>query len=75
MISKDHQKIVLLKCQNGTTPTEIHHDLNGGIGLRTIKGWCQMIRQFGSIALLTPPDCPLFVRTKGNIQKIKYRLR
>ena len=34
-----------------------------------------MIRQSGSIALSTPPDCPRFVRTKGNIRKVKYDLR
>ena len=27
-----------------------------------------------SISLSTPPSCPHFVRTKGNIQKVKYRL-
>ena len=39
MESKDLQKIVLSKYQNGDTPTEIHRDLNGGIGLSTIKRW------------------------------------
>ena len=34
-----------------------------------------MIRQFGSIALSAPPGCLHLVRTKGNIQKVKYRLR
>ena len=30
MKSKDVQNIVLSKYQNGDTPTEIYHDLNGG---------------------------------------------
>ena len=34
-----------------------------------------MIRQSGSIALSTLPGCPCFVRTKSNIQKVKYCLR
>ena len=67
MKSKDFQKIVLSKCQNGDTPAETHRDLNGGISLRTIKQWSQMVRQFGSIALSPPPGCPRFVTTKDNI--------
>ena len=75
MKRKDLEKIVLSMCQNDDTSTEIHHDLNGRIGLRVIKWWCQMNCQFGSIALSTPPCCPRFVGTKDNIQKVKYRLR
>ena len=67
--------MVLSKYQNGDTPTKIHRDLNDGIGLRTIKRWCQMIRQSGSIKLSSPPGGPHFARTKGNIQKVKHRLR
>ena len=37
MKSKDLQKVVLSKYQNGDNPTKIYRDLNGGIGLRTIK--------------------------------------
>ena len=70
MKSKDLQKIVLPKCQNGDTPTEIHCNLNSGISLRTIKRWCQMICQSSSIALSTPLDCPRFVRTKSNVQEV-----
>ena len=75
MISKDLQKVILSKYQNGDTPTKIHRDLNGGIGLRTIERWCQMIRQSGSIKLSSPPGGPRFARTKRNIQKVKHRLR
>ncbi|CAF3336946.1 unnamed protein product [Rotaria socialis] len=69
MKSKDLQNIVLLKYQNGDTPTKLFRDLNGGIGLRTIKRWCQMILQSGSITLSSPPGCPRLARTKGNIRK------
>jgi transposase len=75
MTSKDLQNIVLSKYQNGDTPTEIYRDLNIGISLATIKRWCQMIRQSGSIQLRTPPGCPRLARTKQNIQKGKKRLR
>ncbi len=74
MKSKDLQRIVLSKYQNGDTPTKIFRDLNGGIGLRTIKRWWQMICQSGSIELSSPPGRLRLVRTKENIQKIKHRL-
>ena len=74
MKSKDLQKVVLSKYQNSDTPTKIHRDLNGGISLRTIKRWCPMIRQSGSIKLSSPPGSPRFARRKGNIQKVKHRL-
>jgi hypothetical protein len=75
MKSKDLQNLVLSKCQNGDTPIKNFRDLNGGIDLRTIKRWCQMIRQSSSIALSTSLGCPRLARTKENIQKVKHRLR
>ena len=75
MKSKDLQKVILSKYQNGDTPTKIHRDLNGGIDLRTIKRCCQRIRQSGSIKLSSPPGDRRFARTTGNTQKVKHRLR
>ena len=75
MKSKDSQNVVLSKYQNGDSPTEIYHDLSGTIGLRTIKRWCQMIHQTGTISLSSPPRCPHWVRTKKNIKKVKDRSR
>ena len=49
MKSKDLQKVILSKYQNGDNPTKISRDLNGGIGLRTIERWRQMIRGSGSV--------------------------
>ena len=72
MKSKDLQNVVLSKYQNGDTTTKTHRDLNGGIGLRTIEWWCQMILQSGSIKLSSPPGGPRFARTKGNVQKVKH---
>ena len=70
MKSKDLQKVVPSKYQNSDTTTKIHRDLNGRIGLRIIKRWCQIIRQYDSIKLSSPSDDPRFTRTKGNIQKV-----
>ena len=68
------QNVVLSKYQNGDTPTKIYHDLSGAVGLRTIKQWCQMIRQTGIISLSSSPGCPHLVRTTANIKKVKDRL-
>ena len=72
---KDLQNVILSKYQKGDTSTEIHRDLNGGISLATIKSWCHMIRQSGSIQLPCTHGGPQIVRTKENIQKVKNRLR
>ena len=70
MKSKDLQKIVLSKYQNSNTPTKVYRDLNGGTGLRTIKRWCQMIRQSRSITLASPSSCFSSIRKKKKIQKV-----
>lgn len=75
MKSKDLQQVVLSKYQKGEYPKKIYHDLNGGVGLRTIERWCQMIRRSGAINLSKPSGRPRLVRTKGNIRKVKNRLR
>ena len=74
MNSKDLQNVVLSKYQNGNTPTKLYHNLSDAIGLKTIKQWCQMIRQTDTIILTTPPGCSRLVKTKANIKKVKYRL-
>ena len=75
MKSKDLQNAVLLKYQSGDTPTKIYHHLSSAIGLRTIKRWCHMIRQTGTITLPSSPDCLPSVRTKANVEKVKDCLR
>ena len=52
MKGKDFQNIVVSKYQKDNTLTEIHRHLNDEISLATIKSWCQLIRQSGSIQLL-----------------------
>ena len=75
MKSEDLQNMVLSKYQNDDAPTKICGDLNGGISLVTVKRWCQMIHRTGSIKLSATHGGPRIVRTKGNILKVKNRLR
>ena len=75
MKSKDLQKLVLSKYQNGDGPSKIFADIKGVIGFRTINRWCQMIRETGSIELKCPSGGPRSVRTNTNIQKIRNRLK
>jgi transposase len=69
MKSKDIQKAVKNKYENGDGPTKIYRNLGGIVSLRTIKLWIQMIKNTGSIKLLSPPGRPRTVRTKANISK------
>ena len=58
MKSKDLQKLVLSKYQNGDGPSKIFADIKGDIGFRTINRWYQMIRETGSIELKCPSGGP-----------------
>ena len=64
MKSKGVLDIILSKSQDGDTPTKI---FRGGVGLATIKWWCQMIHRFGSIKLSSPTGHPRIVRINENI--------
>lgn len=74
MKSKDLQKIVFSKRQNGEGPTKIYRDLSGGLCLKTVKRWCKMIDDTGSINISNPPGRPRIIRTSGTIQKVKNRI-
>jgi hypothetical protein len=74
MKSKDLQKVVFLKYEDGDGPAKIFRDLNGSLGLSNIKRWCKMIRNTGSIQLSTSPGGPRFARTIKTIQKVKHKL-
>ncbi|CAM4872860.1 unnamed protein product [Rotaria socialis] len=74
MKSKDIQKVVKTKYENGDGPTKIFRDLAGAVSLLTIKLWIKMINTTGSITLSSPPDCPRTVRTNTAIVKVKHRL-
>ncbi len=71
--SKDIQKIIFSKYEKGEGPTKIFRDLNGAVGLRTVKRWCKIIRDTGSIELLSPPGGSRIFRTQGAIEKVKNR--
>ena len=74
MKSKDLQKIVFSKRQNGDGPTKIFRDLSGGLCLRTVERCCKMIDETGSINLSSPTGCPRIIRTPAAIRKVKHRL-
>jgi inhibitor of nuclear factor kappa-B kinase subunit alpha len=74
MKSKDLQKLVLSKYENGDGPTKIFRDLNGAISLQTIERWCKSIRDTGCINLSRSPGRPKTIRTKAAIRKIKSRV-
>ncbi|CAF4861299.1 unnamed protein product, partial [Rotaria socialis] len=50
-------------------PTKIFRDLNGGLCLKTVKRWCKMISETGSIELAGPLGGSRIVRTPAAIQK------
>ncbi|CAF1317219.1 unnamed protein product [Rotaria magnacalcarata] len=74
MKSKDVQNIVFRKYQDSDTPSKIFRDLNGCLGLTTIKRWCKMIRDNGTIELSPPSGRPRLSRTSKVIQKVKHKL-
>ena len=69
MKSKDLQKLVLSKYEKGEGPLEIFRHLNGALCLRTVKRWCKMICETGSIELSTSPGRSRTIRTKESIKK------
>ena len=73
MKSKDIQKVVKTKYENGDELAKIYRDLAGAVSLLTIKLWIKMINTTGSIILLSLPGCPRTVHTKGAVVKIKKR--
>jgi AraC-like DNA-binding protein len=75
MKSKDVQEIVLSKYENGENPAKIFRDLNGAVSHITIKRWCKMISDTGSINLSTPTGRPRTVRSAAAIQKVKNRVK
>ncbi len=74
MKSEDLQKVVFRKYEDGDGPAKIFRDLIGSLGLTTIKRWCKMIRDTGSIQLSTPSAGPRLARTSKTIQKVKHKL-
>ena len=74
MKSKDIQKVVKTKYENGNGPAKIHLHLSGAVTLFTTKLWIKMINTTRSIRLSSSPGCPHKVRTKAVTVKVKNRL-
>ena len=74
MKSKDLQKLVLSKYDNGDGTTKIFRNLNGTISLSTIERWCRRICEVDTIDLVNPRGCSRPIRTKAAIPKVKRRL-
>ncbi|CAM4782320.1 unnamed protein product [Rotaria magnacalcarata] len=74
MKSKEIQELVLRLYNDGCDGNEIHKSLRGLISKRTIFYWLKSIKATDTIQLQGPPGCPMLVRSKGLIQKVKHRL-
>ena len=74
MKSKDLQKLVLSKYDNGDGTTKIFRHLNGVISLSTIERWSRRIHEVDTTDLVNPHGYSRTIRTKAAIQKIKRRL-
>ena len=75
MESNDLKRIVFSKRQEGNGLTKNFRDLNGEICLKTIKRWCKMIDQIGSVNIGYPTGCSNIVRTPSTIEKVKSRMK
>ena len=73
MKSKDVQKVIKTKYENGDGSARIYRDLAGALSLPTIELWIKMTNTTGSITLSSPPGYPRTVRTKAAIVKVKNR--
>ena len=71
MKSKDIQNVVLLKLQEGKSPSQISKDLSNVVSERTVRNWKSMYLKTGKIDLKKPPGLVRTVRTKNVIMKVK----
>ena len=74
MKSKDIHNLVFSKFQEREQLKKIYDDLNGTVGLRTIKRWYKLFRETGLVDLKRPPGRPRTIRTKAVIQKVKRKM-
>lgn len=75
MKHKDLRNIVLSKRQNGKKPLTIFQELEGEISLKTIRRWCKMIGETGSIDLRTSSGRKRTARSKENVRTVKRLLK
>ena len=74
MKSKEFQILAFSKYEKGEDPSKIFRYLDGALCLRTVKQWCKMVRETGSIELSTFCDSSRIIRTKESLKKLKDRL-
>ena len=75
MKGEDLQKLVLYKYEKGEPSTKIFEDLNGFVSSRTIRRWCKMVREIGTVNLSHSLARPRIIRAKGMIQKVRKRMK
>ena len=75
MTGEDLQKLLLSKYEMGEPSTKIFEDFNGFVSSRTIRRWCKMVRETGTINVSHSLGRPRSIRTKGLIQKVKKRMK
>ena len=75
MKGEDLQKLVLSKYEKGEPSKKIFEDLNGFVSSQTIRRWCKMVRETGTINLFHSLGRPRIIRTKGMIQKVRKRIK
>ena len=75
MKDEDLQKLVLSKYEKGEPSTKVFEDLNGFVSSRTIRRWCKMVRETGTINLNHSLGRPRIITTKGMIQKLRKRMK
>ena len=75
MKGEDLQKRVLSKYEKREPSTKIFEDLNGFVSSPTVRWWCKMVRETGTINLSHSLGRPRTIRTKGMIQKVKKRMK
>ena len=75
MKSKDLEKVVFSRRQDGDGPTIIFRDLSRELCLETIKRECKMIEQTSSINIGHPAGCSSIMRTPSTIDQVKNRMK
>ena len=75
MKGEDLQKLVLSKYEKSEPSTKIFEDLNGFVSSQTIRRWCKMLRETGTINLSHSLGRLRIIRTKGMIQKVKKLMK
>ena len=71
MKGEDLQKLVLSKYEKGEPSTKIFEDLSGFVSSPTIRRWCKMARETGTMNLFHSLGRPRIIGTKGMIEKVK----